>query len=192
MVMGMAWSAQDCVAIACGTACDSAACGRICDSSGAHGTIAVFTVIAGPALQPLHTLTTGGVVEDLSFSPDGTFVSFLDQGMKWCWPPLSHGVLLEPESEVVVLHVPSQQSRRFGSRKEAYRSDRYVTVAPTGASDSTKWPGRACLWWQGSSLMSYGPGGLSDIVPSSDGAIMMRDVGPLANFRMPCERLDLG
>ena len=161
----------------------------------------LFTVMAGPTLQPLHTLATGGFVEDLSFSPSGIFLCYLDQGGKCSMPALSPTYELKPESEAVVLHLPSQRARRFASRKEAREpcnSDRYMTSVPTGMSSSTsmnitKWPGRAGLWWQGSSLMSYGPGsGYLDFVPASHGYIRLCATGFSANVSMPCKRLNLG
>ena len=138
-------------------------------------------------------------MEDLSFSPDGTFLSFLDQGND-CFMPASspsHNYELKSESEVVLLHLPSQQARRFGSRKEVREpcnSDRYLTSVPTGILDSTRMPGRARLWWHGFDLMSHGPGvGFSDFLPASYsyGEAKMRDHGFYPNVIMPCERLDL-
>ena len=186
MLMGIAWSAKDCVAIACSTGSEQV---------GPRGTLTLFTVVTGPALQLLHTLDTGGFVEDLSFSPDGTMLCFLDQGNDWFMPPPVFRFYLKPESEVVVLHLPSQQARKFGSRKEgreACGSDRYMSSVPLGMSDIIKWPGRARLWWQGSSLMSYGPGlGTSHVVPGPHAAVMMRATDLSPSAYMPCERLDL-
>ena len=183
-VLGIAWASTEHVAIACDT------------NSMQAGILSLFRVTDGPALQPLYTMATTGVVEDLAFSADGAFLSFLDQGSDWSMPGIMLSLHLKPESEVVVVHTPSLQVRRFGSRKEGRElchSDTYMTIWPLGVSFHEKWPGRAMLWWQGTSLQSYGPGlGMSQSMPGPHQAMAMRDAGMFPGVNMPCERLDLG
>ena len=183
-VLGVAWAISEHVAIAGDT------------NSMQAGILSLFRVINGPALQPLYTMTTGDFVEDLAFSADGAFLSFLDQGRNWSMPGIRLGLFLKPESEVVVVHTPSLQVGRFGSHKEGRElchSDTYMTILPLGVDFHEKWPGRAMLWWQGTSLLSYGPGlGMSQRMPGPHQAMAMRDAGMFPGVNMPCERLDLG
>ena len=53
------------------------------------GKLALYRVTDGPTLQPLHELDTGRMLEDLSFSPCGAFVSALDQGSRFSVAPTS-------------------------------------------------------------------------------------------------------
>ena len=160
-----------------------------------HGKVAVYTVTSGPELQPLHELNTGRFLEDLSFSPSGTYISVLDQGNSFSTAALTQNYLVTPNSEVVVLHLPSLQARCFGKRQHSthhemneYQNPKYGEVFHIG------WPGKALLSWarQGTSLLVFGPGYKSSKqLPGRFKSMMSNDKPGGQHVAMPSDRLDL-
>ena len=160
-----------------------------------HGKVAVYTVTPGPELQPLHELSTGRFLEDLSFSPSGTYISVLDQGSRFSVAPVTQNYLVTPNNEVVVLHVPSRQARRFGKRQYSPLPDMNEYQNPKhGEVFHIGWPGKALLFWarQGTSLLVFGPGLLSSKqLPGRYESMMSNDKPGGQHAAMPSHRLDL-
>ena len=122
----------------------------------------------------------------------------LDQGSRWAINPLFLMFCLKPESEVMVVHLPSLQARKFGSRSvtpEQMPASMYLPPQrnqPHLQAMHAKLPARARLWWQGCVLMSYGPGtGEAARSPSPHGPVVMLELVLAPQLEMPCSRLDL-
>ena len=173
-------------------------------SNWGEGKLAMYTVIEGPSLQPLQTLTTSGLVDDPQYSPCGKYLSFLDQGPEMGIDPLSilmGGAITvaAARNEVVILHLPSMQPRSFGSRRgldqhgpaAQLRPDHYMI--PFKGAELVRWPARARLFWasQGLSLLSYGPGAGPAQVSGPHAALPLEALSVFPDTEMPCSRLDL-
>ena len=157
------------------------------------GVLALYTVTQGPRLQPLHQLDTSAVLEDLSISPCGSFLAVLDMGSEITVSTSAPMLIVVPKNEVVVLHLPSLEVRRFGGRKHSDKPDvnKYGTPVYQEAYH-IQWPGRAMLSWQGSRLLAYGPGMMSRQRLSNRQEFMLTSEQPGKHVAMPCSRLDLG
>ena len=173
---------------------------RVAVASGSleAGILVLYAASAEPSLHLLHVFDTGAYTKDLSFSPCGTFLSVLDQGSFFGIDPCGFLPLIKPESEVVIVHLPTMQARRFGSRSQtgeqlqAGMLPRLLIGRHMVASETCKFPARARLWWQGSQLLSYGPG--NDKLCSPPGPHKLFDLphSIQESFRaMPCSQLDL-
>ena len=157
------------------------------------GVLGLYTVADGPSLQPLHTLTTGAAVEDVMFSPDGSFLALLDMGSKVSYHASAPMLMVVPRNEVVVVHLPSLQERRFGSRKHSDNPDenKYGTPEHQGTYH-IQWPGRAMLSWQGTTLLVYGPGKMSrQRLPNRHESMLTTENTSGKHVAMPSSRLDL-
>ena len=157
------------------------------------GVLALYTVTEGPGLQPLHQLDTSAVLEDISFSPCGSFLAMLDMGSEVTVSTSAPMLIVVPKNEAVVLHLSSLGVRRFGSRKHSDKPDinKYGTPVYQEAYH-VQWPGRAMLSWQGTRLLAYGPGMMSRQRLTNRHESMLTSEQPGKHVAMPCSCLDLG
>ena len=163
------------------------------------GMLVLYAETKGPGLQLLHVLDMGAYTEDLAFSPCGHFLAMLDQGSFWVVEPAFLIRSVKPESEVVVMHLPTLQTRRFGSRGVTPEQMRASVYHPPRLHWAhchpmeLELPARAKLWWQGSQLLSYGPGTGTNAGGSGPHTpIVLPQIAVAALTEMPCSYLDLG
>ena len=168
------------------------------------GILALYAATDEPSLQLLREFKTGAYSEDLSFSPCGSFLSILDQGNFWLLNPLYPVLQIRPESQVVVVHVPTLQVRSFGTRNKPLEPEGPQMPGSVYAQglrgrhqtqpyDELRVPARARLWWQGSQLLSYGPGtGVICGQPGPHKPLLVPIDTILPGCEMPCSRLELG
>ena len=162
------------------------------------GMLSLYTVIGGTGLQPMHTLTAG-LAEEVAFSPDGQYLAYLDQGSDFQMSMnfMLMAMLVNPESEVVIVHLPTQQARRFGSRKGPLgpgfepRHNRY-NISVGDSHLEVRFSGQGRLSWDMDGLLSYGPGaGSAPGAPGPHAPIIMGQTGWTPQVKMPCARLQL-
>ena len=168
------------------------------------GIVALYTVTHGPdgpnGLQLVHSLTTAGLVEDVQHSPCGSFLAFLDMGPEFGIDVAAVSMNVgQPENEIVIVHLPTLHTRRFGSRKELHAHGTsleprpYIYLSPIiGGVNLYKFPGRGRLQWDKQrGLLAYGPGAGPSRAAGPHANVPMATIVIFPEVKMPCSRLQL-